>query len=64
MFLKTQPKHRQVISSKLPKSFIGARDLMAFYEFLSDFSDFQKLIKHHQITSTPKGRFFLTDSNF
>ena len=27
---------------------------MAFYEFLSDFSDFQKLIKHHQITSTPK----------
>ena len=55
--LKVQSKHRQVISSKFPKSLKAARDLVVFYEFLCDylgFSDFQKFIKYHQVTSTPE----------
>ena len=40
-----------MISSKFPKSFRGARDLMVFYESLKVF---QKFIEHHQVTSTPK----------
>ena len=47
-----------MISSKFPKSFRGARDLVVFYNFFSDFSgffsDFPKFTKHHQVTSTPK----------
>ena len=34
IFLKIQPKHRQVISSKFPKSFRGARDLVVDSESL------------------------------
>ena len=33
IFLKIESKHRQVISSKFLKSFKGAHNLMAFYEF-------------------------------
>ena len=40
IFLKIESEHRQVISSKFPKSFRGARDLMVFYEFYNDFSGF------------------------
>ena len=58
IFLKIQSEYRQVISSKFPKSFRGAHDLVVFYDFFSDFSglfsDFQTLTKHHQFTSTPK----------
>ena len=46
-----------MISSKFPKSFRGARDLVVFYDFCSDFSgvfsDFAKFTKHHEITRTP-----------
>ena len=33
IFLKIQSKHRQVISSKFPKSFRDARDVVVFYVF-------------------------------
>ena len=33
IFLKIQSKHRQVISSKFPKSFRDAGELMVFYLF-------------------------------
>ena len=34
IFLKIQSKHRQVISSKFPKSFRGADELVVLGEFL------------------------------
>ena len=46
-----------MISSKFPKSFWSARDLVVLYDFLNDFSfflDFQKFTKHHQVRSIPK----------
>ena len=36
-FFQTRSKHRQVISSKFPKSFRGVRDLVVFYELFNDF---------------------------
>ena len=59
IFLKIQSKHRQVISSKLPKSFSGAGDLVVFCEFFFVifrvfFSNFAKVIKNHKVTSTRK----------
>ena len=58
IFLQIQSKHRQVISSKFPKTFRGTRDFMACYElFFAIFRgvlDFQKFTDHHQVTSTPK----------
>ena len=54
--LKINSKHHQVISSKFPKSFTGGSDLVVFYDFskFSGFIDFQKLTKHHKVTSTLK----------
>ena len=37
-FSRNSIKIRSVISSKFPKSFRGAGDLVVFYEFFSDFS--------------------------
>ena len=58
IFVKILSKHRQVISSKFPRSFRDARDLVVFYDWFYVFSevllDFQKFTKHHQDTSTPK----------
>ena len=34
IFLKIKSEHSQVISSKIPNSFRGARDLVVFGEFL------------------------------
>ena len=47
-FLEIQSKHRLVISSKFPKSFSGAGDLVVFHEFLCYFrffSVFRKVTK-------------------
>ena len=57
---------KQVIWSKFPKSFRGAGDLVVFYNFFSDFSgfflsDFNKITKHHQVTSSPKALRKLAD---
>ena len=43
IFLKTQSKHRQAISSKFPKSLRGAGDLV--YDFFCDFRGFSGLSK-------------------
>ena len=40
IFLKIESEHRQAISSKLPKSFRGACDLVVYYDFRSDFYGF------------------------
>ena len=54
VFLKIWWKHRQMISSKFPKSFRGAGDLVVFYRDFSGYLlDVQKLTNYHQVTSTP-----------
>ena len=54
---KTQSKHRQVIPSKFPKSLRGAGDLVAVGEFSKVKKNSKitkkKVIKHHQVTSSP-----------
>ena len=40
IFLKIQSKHRQVISSKFPKSFRDAGDLVVSYDFFVIFDFF------------------------
>ena len=45
IFLKIELKHRELISSKFPKTFRGADDFVMFYDFFSwlgFFSDFKK----------------------
>ena len=48
IFVKIKSKKRLMISSKFPKSFRGAGDLVVFYELFRDFSAgfFQKITKH------------------
>ena len=50
-FVKIEPKHRQVISSKFTKSFRGARDLVVFYDFCSDFSGFFSTLQNSSSTT-------------
>ena len=54
--LKIWSEHRQVISSKFP-SFRGAHDLVVLSEFLTvgkKTRKIMKIMKLHQVTSTPK----------
>ena len=47
IFAKLQSKHRQVISSKFPKRFRDAGDLVMFYDFFfCDFSGFFQFFKN------------------
>ena len=59
IFIKSWSKHRQVISSKFPKSFRADGDLVVLGELLKvSLKVYQKItkkfVKHHQITSSPK----------
>ena len=40
IFVKIKSKKRLMISSKFPKSFRGAGDLVVFYQFSCDFSEY------------------------
>ena len=56
IFLKTESKHRQVISSKFPKSFRDAGDLVMFYDTFVVFGDFPDFSKIHQPPPSHKHR--------
>ena len=46
ILLKIESEHLQVISSKFPKSFRGAGDLVVFYDFFVIFRAFFQIENH------------------